>query len=89
LRNGFKNFMHGLGHTLGTTAHEIGPILAPQWRNRYGRAMDKKLGKNIVFTIEPTIYSKFGGINLEQDILLDSDGFVRELSTPQREVISV
>ncbi|MDH2901187.1 MAG: M24 family metallopeptidase [archaeon] len=89
LRNGFKNFMHGLGHALGTTAHEIGPILAPQWRNRYGRAMDKILGTNIVFTIEPTIYSKFGGINLEQDVLLDSEGFVKELSIPQKQVITL
>ena len=89
LQNGFKNFIHALGHTVGQTAHEIGPLLAPRWRNRYGRAMEKLIGRNIVFAIEPTVYSKFGGINLEQDVLVSKDGSVRELSTRQEEVISV
>jgi len=87
-RNGFRNFMHALGHTVGTTAHEIGPLLAPRWRNRYGRAMEKLIGKNIVFAIEPTVYSEFGGINLEQDVLVNKDGHTEELSAPLQEVIS-
>ena len=77
LEKGCRNFMHALGHTLGKTAHEIGPILAPRWRNRYGHAMDKQIGTNIVFAIEPTVYSKFGGITLEQDVLVDAEGQVK------------
>lgn len=86
---GFKDFKHGLGHALARTAHEIGPLLAPKWRNRYGHSMDKKLGTSIVFTIEPTVYSKFGGINLEQDVLLGEEGRVESLSVPQKEIITV
>jgi Xaa-Pro aminopeptidase len=89
LQNGFKNFMHGLGHTLGRTAHEIGPLLAPQWRKRYGHSMDKMIGTNIALTIEPTVYSTCGGINLEQDVLVNEEGRVVELSEPQGEIISL
>jgi Xaa-Pro aminopeptidase len=89
LKSGFKDFAHGLGHTLGRTAHEIGPVLAPQWRKRYGYAMDKKIGRNVVITIEPTIFSKFGGINLEQDVLVDDSGKTVELSKPMEEMIQV
>ena len=88
-QNGFKDFAHGLGHTIARTAHEIGPTLAPRWRNRYGRAMDKKIGKSIVFTIEPTIFSEFGAINIEQDVLVDERGRVVELSKPITEPIIV
>lgn len=89
LEKGFANFAHGLGHTLGRTAHEIGPLLAPRWRKRYGYAMDKKIGRNIVFTIEPTIYSKFGAINIEQDVLVKNNGVVDELSKPMEEIIEI
>jgi Xaa-Pro aminopeptidase len=88
-RNGFQNFPHGLGHTLARTAHEIGPIFAPKWRRRYGHAMDKRIGTNICLTIEPTVYSKFGGINLEQDVLVNDEGRVEFLSFPQEEIISL
>lgn len=87
LKAGFKNFSHALGHTLGRTAHEIGPLLGPRWRNRYGRAMDKPIGRNLVLTIEPTIFSKFGGINIEQDVLVNSEGRTVELSKPMEQVI--
>ena len=86
---GFESFAHGLGHTLGRTAHEIGPILSPRWRQRYGHAMDRKIGKNVVLTIEPTVFSTFGAINLEQDVLVDDNGKVEELSKRANEIISV
>ncbi len=89
LKAGFESFAHGLGHTLGRTAHEIGPILSPRWRQRYGNAMDRKIGKNVVLTIEPTVFSTFGAINLEQDVLVNDDSEVEELSTPMKEIISV
>ena len=89
LQNGFKDFAHGLGHTIARTAHEIGPALAPRWRNRYGHAMDKKIGRNIAFTIEPTINSEFGAINIEQDVLVDDKGSIVELSKPMTGPISV
>jgi Xaa-Pro aminopeptidase len=86
---GFPSFMHGLGHTLGRTAHEIGPVLAPRWKNRYGHSMEKQVGTCIVLTIEPTVFSKFGGINLEQDVLVNEDERVSALSIPQEEPIVI
>jgi Xaa-Pro aminopeptidase len=89
VRRGFADFKHALGHTIARTAHEIGPLLGPRWRNRYGHAMDKEIGTSIAFTIEPTVYSKFGGINLEQDVLVHDDGHVERLSVPQEEIIAL
>lgn len=89
LQNGFVDFPHGLGHTIARTAHEIGPMLTPRWRKRYGHSMDKRIGKSIAFTIEPTVNSEFGAINIEQDVLVNERGYVEELSKPMTEPISV
>jgi Xaa-Pro aminopeptidase len=42
----------------------------------------------MVFTIEPSVTSKFGSCNLEQDVLVTSKGY-EELSKPQNELIYV
>lgn len=51
--------------------------------------MDKKIGTNIALTIEPTIFSDFGAINIEQDVLVDDSGRAVELSKPMTEPIIV
>jgi Xaa-Pro aminopeptidase len=42
----------------------------------------------MVFTIEPSVTSKFGNCNLEQDVLVTSNGY-QELSKPQDEIIQL
>jgi len=42
----------------------------------------------MVFTIEPSVTSKFGRCNLEQDVLITPKGY-QELSRPQNELIHI
>jgi Xaa-Pro aminopeptidase len=88
VRRGFQEYKHALGHVLGRSTHEIGPLLGPRWPNRYGRQGEKPVQKDMVFTIEPSVTSRLGTCNLEQDVLVTSKGW-EELSKPQNELILV
>ncbi len=87
-KRGYPEYKHALGHVLGRSTHEIGPLLGPRWPNRYGKQGEKLVQKDMVFTIEPSVTSRFGTCNLEQDVLVTSSGY-RELSWPQTEIIQV
>ncbi len=86
VKRGYPEYKHALGHVLGRSTHEIGPLLGPRWPNRYGRQGEKIVQKDMVFTIEPSVKSQFGTCNLEQDVLVTASGF-QELSKPQNELI--
>lgn len=88
VRRGFSEYKHALGHVLGRSTHEIGPLLGPRWPNRYGKQGEKLVQSDMVFTIEPSVTSKFGTCNLEQDVLVTSKGY-EELSKPQNELIEL
>jgi len=88
LKRRYPEYKHALGHVLGRSTHEIGPLLGPRWPNRYGKQGEKLVQKDMVFTVEPSVTSRFGTCNLEQDVLVTSSGY-RELSVPQTEIIQV
>src|SRR5207245_9707258 len=87
-KQGYPEYKHALGHVLGRSTHEIGPLLGPRWPNRYGTAPLKTVQKDLVFTIEPSVTSRYGTCNLEQDVLITSNGY-RDLSKPQTELTMV
>ncbi len=87
-KRGYPEYKHALGHVLGRSTHEIGPLLGPRWSNRYGKQGEKLVEKDIVFTVEPSVTSRYGTCNLEQDVLVTSNGY-RELSKSQNEIILV
>ncbi|HZD12482.1 MAG TPA: M24 family metallopeptidase [Candidatus Binatus sp.] len=87
-KNGFAEYKHALGHVLGRSTHEIGPLLGPRWSNRYGNQPMKTVMKDLVFTIEPSVTSRYGTCNLEQDVLVTTNSY-RDLSKPQTELIMV
>jgi Xaa-Pro aminopeptidase len=84
----YPEYKHALGHVLGRSTHEIGPLLGPRWPNRYGKQGEKQVQRDMVFTIEPSVTSKFGTCNLEQDVLVTSNGYA-ELSKPQEAIIQL
>ncbi len=88
VRRGFPEYKHALGHVLGRSTHEIGPLLGPKWPNRYGKQGEKPVQKDMVFTIEPSVTSRFGTCNLEQDVLVTARAY-EELSKSQDELIVV
>ena len=86
VKRGYSEYKHALGHVLGRSTHEIGPLLGPRWPERYGKQAEKPVQKDMVFTIEPSAISKYGTCNLEQDVLVTSSRY-EELSKPQDELI--
>ncbi|MBY8992401.1 MAG: aminopeptidase P family protein [Candidatus Lokiarchaeota archaeon] len=63
-----KLFFHGLGHSLGFEAHDIGPRVS--WKV----SKESKLRENMVYTNEPGLYWKGKwGVRLEDDIIIGKD----------------
>ncbi len=85
----YSEYKHPLGHVLERSTHKIGPVLGPRWPNRYGKQGEKLVQRrDMVFTIEPSVTSKFGTCNLEQDVLVTSNGY-QELSKAQESIIQL
>jgi Xaa-Pro aminopeptidase len=72
---GKRNFLHGLGHGVGTVIHE--------WPNFKPKSEDV-LPIGCVMTIEPGLYFKgFGGVRIEDMILITKDGYRNLTNVPK------
>ncbi|GAA4423296.1 Xaa-Pro peptidase family protein [Bremerella cremea] len=70
-----KQFRHGLGHGIGLDIHE-----AP----RLAGSVDRPLEPGMIVTVEPGIYFPgFGGVRIEDDILVTNDGHEVLTSVPK------
>lgn len=64
--SGFTEIPHGLGHGVGLQVHE-NPSLSPY--------SDMKLSPGMIVTVEPGVYiPEFGGVRIEDTILVTTDG---------------
>lgn len=72
---GVKNFLHGLGHGVGTVIHE--------WPNFKPKSEDI-IPVGCVMTIEPGLYFKgFGGVRIEDMVLIAKNGYKNLTNFPK------
>ncbi len=88
---GYAEYPHAAGHEIGLKVHDVGPVLGPDWKERYGTAVWHPIEEGQVFAVEPMIYSdipEVGGVvqvGLEEDVAVESHG-ARYFGEPQEEL---
>ena len=76
-----EHFGHGLGHGIGLEVHEA-PFLSPRSKDT--------LKAGMTVTIEPGIYiTGFGGVRIEDDIVITNEGCEVITSFPKDRLIEV
>ena len=92
--DGYEEYPHGTGHAIGLKVHDVGPLLGPDWRERYGDQVFFRIEPDQVFAVEPLIYARPAEIDyeinssLEENVVVTESG-PRVLGTPQTELLLI
>lgn len=78
---GYEEFQHATGHPIGVYTHDIGPLLAPAWPDRYGKLGAYTIERDQTFAIEPALEVELPwmmggsvGFGLEEDYVVTETG---------------
>jgi Xaa-Pro aminopeptidase len=91
---GYRDYAHATGHPIGFDLHDAGPILGPDWKERYGAKVLRKLEVGQTFAVEPAVISTAHGsrneieIGLEENVVIETAG-ARYLGMPQVAIIVI
>jgi len=94
IADGFAEYPHGSGHAIGLKVHDVGPLLGPDWKERYGAQVHFRIEPDQVFAVEPLLYTRPAEIDydfhvgLEEDVVVSASG-TRYIGAPQTEVILI
>ncbi len=79
--HGFEGYPHAAGHPIGLQVHDIGPLLAPDWPDRYGNLGFFLLERDMTLAVEPLLYTnepRLGGainVGIEENVVLTENGY--------------
>jgi Xaa-Pro aminopeptidase len=80
-RAGYEGYPHAAGHPIGFDVHDVGPLLGPDWKERYGSTVFLELEPGQTFAVEPILYADYEGVSLsiglEEDVVITKDGAER------------
>jgi Xaa-Pro aminopeptidase len=85
VKDGFPEYMHALGHSVGMAVHDGGPLIGPRWE-RYGDSPMRPIQPGSIYTLELDTETDRGTIGLE-DMVLVSERGAAWFSEPQRDLI--
>ena len=91
----FEEYPHATGHPIGFYTHDIGPLLAPAWPDRYGKLGGYPIERDQTFAIEPALEVELPwmmggkvGFGLEEDYVVTDKGS-EPLGTLQENLILI
>jgi len=61
---GYPDFVHATGHPIGFYTHDLGPLLAPDWPDRYGKLGAYAIEPDQTFAVEPSLQAEKGSVPL-------------------------
>lgn len=82
-----KYFLHGLGHGIGLEVHES-PHLRPLSKSKEPKPTIEELKEGMVFSIEPGLYFPWGGVRIE-DLVVIQNGKAKVLGKTVKEMVEI
>jgi Xaa-Pro aminopeptidase len=92
---GYEEFLHATGHPIGFYTHDLGPMLGPNWPDRYGKQSSYVVERDQTFAIEPSLRTELPWLmgeqvrfGLEEDYVVTEKGS-EPLGSPQETLILI
>jgi Xaa-Pro aminopeptidase len=92
---GYEEFVHATGHPIGFYTHDLGPMLGPDWPDRYGKQSGYVVERDQTFAIEPSLRTELPWLmgeqvrfGLEEDYVVTEKGS-EPLGSPQETLILI